>query len=217
MTIQPLEKLTLDLGDLLRDLKAELDDFAEGSVSVHYQAITMMPLLAQITIRNADRRLSYESYMVQNNPGMSDVPPVLNTMWWGLAAGRDAKFAISNTSDKGAEGDVFLDFQGKQHRTAPLHLGPRETKLLWITKALDEMDLSPSQASEGGLTIVARGNQPALIAQGESSTPRPPSRALWNSRPPACNEGARFMLSASRLARLPTTLPSLGRAISSLT
>lgn len=166
MTIQPQENLALDLGRLVGDMGAETDDFAEGSVSVHYQAVTMMPLLGQITITNSELHLSYESYMVQNNAEMSDIPPVLNAMWWGLGQGRDATIAVSNTAAQRVKADVYLDFQGSRHPSRALDLHPHETKVLSIMDLLDDFNMSPAQAPEGGITIVPRRPTATLIAQG---------------------------------------------------
>lgn len=183
LTITPNETLGLDLRKLLGELKGNIgedlpkantldskthvtDDFAEGSVSIHYQASTMMPLLGQITITNPDLHLSHESYMVQNNPEKTSIPSILNTTWWGLRPGRDANIAISNTSDERTTPDMFLDFQGRRHTIRAQDFGPHETKVLSVTKLLGELDLSPSQIPEGGITIINRGLTPALIAQG---------------------------------------------------
>lgn len=183
MTIAPNDTRALDLTNLILELKGNAgeglpkantleskthvpDDFAEGSLSIQYQASPMMPLLGQITIANPELRLSHESYMVQNNPGMSSIAPTLNTTWWGLKPGRDANIAISNTSDKQATADLLLDFQGSRHSTRAQSFGPHETKVVSVTKLLGELDLSPSQIPEGGITIINRGLAPALIAQG---------------------------------------------------
>ncbi len=49
--------------------------------------------------------------------------------------------------------DVFLDFQGKRHVSAPLAFIPHETKVLSITVLLGNLNTSPSGAPEGGITI----------------------------------------------------------------
>jgi len=183
LTIGPNDTLALDLRTLIRELngntgedlpKADTlesktrvtDDFAEGSVSVHYRASPIMALLGQITIANPDLHLSHESYMVQNNLQMSSIPSILNSTWWGLRPGRDANFAISNTSGERTTADIFLDFQGHRHTIRAQVFGPHETKVLSVTKLLGELDLIPSQIPEGGMTIINRGVTPVLIAQG---------------------------------------------------
>src|SRR5581483_444793 len=63
MTIQPQEKLSIDVRKVLTDAAADvLGDFSEGSVSVYFNG-TIMPLPAQLTISNPARSLIMESEM----------------------------------------------------------------------------------------------------------------------------------------------------------
>ncbi len=105
--------------------------------------------------------------MVENDPGHSEIPPVLETLWWGLSAGREATVAISNTGDQRASADLFLEFQGTRHPSASLDFRPHETKVLSVSEFLSELEVSPAQAPEGGITIIARGENPILMAQGK--------------------------------------------------
>ncbi len=105
--------------------------------------------------------------MVESDPGRSDIPSVLNGLWWGIAAGRDAKIMVTNTAGEASTADVFLDFLGERHESAPVVFAPHETKVLSIAQLLGELKLSPVQAPEGGITIIPRGLHPSLLAQGK--------------------------------------------------
>jgi len=167
MTIQPQAKLPVDLRKLLTELGADpTGAFAEGSVSVYFIG-TIMPVVGQLTMTNPARRLVHESEMVENDPGRSDIPAVLNGLWWGLAGGRDGRVMVSNMSGDLKVADVFLDFGGKQHPSAPLVFNPHETKVLSIPQLLADINVSVSEAPEGGITVIQRGAHPALIAQGK--------------------------------------------------
>ncbi len=171
MSIQPQEKLPVDLKQLLTDLGADVNgSFAEGSVSVYFMG-TIMPLAGQLTMTNPALSLIHESEMVQNDPGHSDLPPVLNGLWWNIGGGRDARIMVSNTSGSPVTADVFLDFQGQRHPSAPLTFLANETKVLSITKLLGELNTAQPQAPEGGITILTRGPNPTLIAQGKILDP----------------------------------------------
>jgi len=126
-----------------------------------------MPLAGQLTMTNPALSLVHESEMVENDPGHSDIPPVLNGLWWGIGGGRDARIMVSNTAGQPVMADVFLDFQGKRHESAPLSFLANETKVLSITKLLDDLHASPAQVPEGGITILTRGPKPTLIANGK--------------------------------------------------
>ena len=74
---------------------------------------------------------------------------------------------VSNMSGDLKVADVFLDFGGKQHPSAPLVFNPHETKVLSIPQLLADINASVSEAPEGGITVIQRGAHPALIAQGK--------------------------------------------------
>ncbi len=170
--IQPQERLTVDLASLLTDTGGDLaEDFAEGSISIQYRARGMRPLLGQVTITNPQEHLVYESQMAGKDSGRSDIPPVLTGLWWGLEAGRDATMAVSNTAGQRAEADVFVEFHGAQYPSAPLSFRPHETKLLSIRELLADLNLSPAQVPDGGITIISRRTTPTLIAQGKILDP----------------------------------------------
>jgi hypothetical protein len=171
MTIQSGEKQSLDLGAALTELGADVTgDFAEGSVAVYFNG-TVMPLPGQLTVSNPARSLSLESEMVDNSPGLGLLPATLNTLWWGLGGGREARIMVSNTSGDSVTADVFLDFQGDRHESAPLVFAPHETKVISIAQLLGNLKVSPAQAPEGGITIISRSPKPALIAQGKITDP----------------------------------------------
>jgi len=171
MTIASGQKLPVDLRVLLTELGADVnDDFAEGSVSIYFNG-TIMPLAGQLTMSNPARSLVLESEMVDNSPGLGLLPRALNAVWWGLGGGREARIMVSNTSGDRVTADVYLDFQGQRHESAPLTFAPHETKILSVTHLLGELKVSPAQAPEGGISIIGRGARPALIAQGKITDP----------------------------------------------
>jgi len=166
MTIQPQEKLSLDLRTLLTSLAADVTgDFAEGSVAIYFNG-TIMPLAGQLTMSNPARSLMLESEMVDNSPGLGLLPPVLHALWWGLGSGREARIMVTNTSGDATTADVFLDFQGGRHESPPLVFAPHEVKVLSINELPGDLKVSPAQAPEGGITIVPRGSKGTLVAQG---------------------------------------------------
>lgn len=171
-TIQPQEKLSIDLATLITALGGDPDGaFAEGSVAIYFLG-TMMPIVGQISIRNPRLGLAHESEMVENDPGRSDVPAVLNGVWWGLGGGNSAKVMVSNTSDKPQFANVYLDFDGKRHAVnPPLLFKPYETKVLDITRLVGSLGVDPAGAPSSGLTIVQIGPHPALIANGKITDP----------------------------------------------
>jgi len=124
MTIQPYEKLSIDLRKLLVGLSADvIGDFSEGSVTIYFNG-TIMPLAGQVTITDPLRNLSLESQMIDSPPGLGLLPKELHGLWWGISAGRDATIVVTNTSIEGVSADVFLDFHGKRRPSGPLFLGP---------------------------------------------------------------------------------------------
>jgi hypothetical protein len=171
MTIQPQEKLALDLASLLASLSADVTgDFAEGSISIYFNG-TIMPLAGQLTMSNPARRLVLESEMIDNSPGLGLLPPALNGLWWGLGGGRDGRIMVTNTGGEASTADVYLDFLGERHESARLVFTAHETKVLSIAELLGDLKVSPAQAPEGGITIVPRGPNPPLVAQGKITDP----------------------------------------------
>jgi len=124
-------------------------------------------VVGQVTLTNPALPLVHESEMVENDPGRTDIPPVLNGLWWNLAPGRDARIMVANMSPLSVTADVFLDYGGERYPSAPLSFGPHELKVLSIIQLLGEQRASPSEAPEGGITILQRGGVPKLIAQGK--------------------------------------------------
>jgi len=98
MTIQPSAKLPLDLRALLTQHGADVNgEFGEGSIAVHFEG-TIMPVVGQVTPTNSALRVVHDSEMVENDPGRTDIPPILNGLWWNLAPGRDARIMVANMS-----------------------------------------------------------------------------------------------------------------------
>jgi hypothetical protein len=171
MTIQPGAKLPIDLRGLLVQLSADPSGtFAEGSVSVYFEG-TIMPLVGQLTLANPALHWSQEAEMVENDPGRSDIPTVLNGTWWGLSGGRDARIMVTNTSGNLQVADVFLNFDGQQHQSPAVVFNPHETKILSVADLLSKLSLSPAQEPQGSITLVQQGANPALIAQGRVTDP----------------------------------------------
>ena len=163
--------MPVDLAGLIASLGADpTGPFGEGSISVYFTG-TIMPLVGQLTMTNPALRLVHESEMVENDPGRSDIPAELSGLWWGLSGGRDARIMVANMSANTVTADVFLDFQGHRHQGVALVFNPNETKVLSITRMLGDLNASPSEAPEGGITIIQRGPNPSLIAQGKVTDP----------------------------------------------
>ncbi|MFB3924277.1 MAG: Ig domain-containing protein [Terriglobia bacterium] len=203
MSIQPQEKLPVDLGTLLASLSADVTgDFSEGSVSIYFTG-TIMPLAGQLTMTNPLKSLSLESEMVDNSPGLGLLPPVLNAVWWSLGGGREGRIMVTNTSGDSVTADVFLDFQGQRHDSAPLAFAPHETKVLSIAGLLGDLKVSPAQAPEGGITIIHRGPKPALIAQGKITDPTTGFSTSLNFMDPSLQRA-----SALHASGVPIGLPS---------
>jgi hypothetical protein len=167
VTIQPNAKLAIDLRAFLTQHGADVaGEFGEGSVAVYFEG-TMMPVAGQVTVSNAALRLAHEAEALENDPGRTDIPSALNSAWWNLAPGRDARVMVANMSPNSVTADVYLDYLGERHPSAPLTFVPHELKVLSITQLLGEQNTSPAQAPAGGITIVQRGDNPRLAAQGK--------------------------------------------------
>ena len=82
-----------------------------------------MPVVGQVTLTNPALPLVHESEMVENDPGRTDIPPVLNGLWWNLAPGRDARIMVANMSPLAVAADVFLDYEGRATRARRSILG----------------------------------------------------------------------------------------------
>ena len=171
-TIAPRQKLAIDLASLITQLGGDpTGAFAQGSASIYFVG-TIMPIVGQITATNPQLSLVHESVMVEHDPGRSDIPVVLNGLWWGLGSGRTATVMVSNTSASAQTAQVYLDVQGqRQTLSTPLSFIPYETKVLDITQLLTSLGVDPAQAPEGGITIVQSGGTPSLVAAGRITDP----------------------------------------------
>ncbi|MGH9356355.1 MAG: hypothetical protein ACRD10_09525, partial [Terriglobia bacterium] len=169
-SIQPGQRLALSVRHLLDKQGQDAGGpFGEGNISIRYKG-SMMAVVGQMSVVNSALSLIHESEMTENDPGMSDVPAALNGLWWGLGAGQEANVYVSNTAARPVIADVFLDFLGMRHASEALTFRGHETKVLSIAALLNAMNLSPTQAPEGGITIIGRG-APALIAEGAVMDP----------------------------------------------
>jgi len=183
MTIQPQQKLPIDLRNLLTQLAADTaGDFGEGSLAIQLKTSTM-PLGASLTVSDPAGRMVLQPNMVNKSPGLTHLPRELHGLWWGIGGPRDARIMVSNTSAKAVLADVHLDFLGEQHASAPLSFQPHETKVLSISALLAGSGLSPAGATNGGISIVPRGGEPALIAQGTIGDPMTGFSAAINFPP----------------------------------
>lgn len=166
MTIHSQEKLMIDLGVLLVNLGADSeDDFQEGSISVSYVSDTR-PIMGQITVSNASAGLVFESRLAINDPDDSNIPAVLEGLWWSLTPDGEARVMVANTLNSPITADVSLTFSGQRHPTTPINFGPYETKVLSITELLARLNVEAGHISEGGITIAGHSPSPALIATG---------------------------------------------------
>ena len=171
MTIEPGAKLAIDMRTMIQGLGEDPDgSFGQGSIQIYFSG-TIMPLVGQVTMTNPALHLSQEAEMVENDPGRTDIPPVLSGAWWGLSAGREADVMVANTSANTITAAVFLDFNGKRRQSKPLVFNPNETKVISIPQLLGDMNASPSEVPQGGITIIQIGPNPSLIAQGRVTDP----------------------------------------------
>lgn len=171
-TLQPQAKLPFDLAATITSLGGDpAGPYSEGSIAVYYLG-TIMPVVGQITEANPSLGLTHQVDMVENDPGRSDIPPVLNGVWWGLGEGRAASVTVTNSSNTPQFANVYLDFQGSRHAVnPPLSFAPFETKVLDIGQLLASVGASPSGVPEGGITIQQIGPYPALMASGKIIDP----------------------------------------------
>ncbi|MGH9345032.1 MAG: peptidoglycan DD-metalloendopeptidase family protein, partial [Terriglobia bacterium] len=171
-TLQPQAKLPFDLAGTITSLGGDpTGAYAEGSVAVYYMG-TIMPVVGQITETNPELGLTHQVDMVENDPGRSDIPAVLNGVWWGIGGGQAATVTVTNSSDTPQFANVYLDFQGSRHAVnPPLSFGPFETKTLDVGQLLASAGASPASAPEGGITIQQIGPNPALMASGKITDP----------------------------------------------
>ena len=166
MNISSQEKLMIELQSLVASLNGESeDDFQEGSISVRYASDTR-PIMGQITVTNPYLNLIFESRLAINDPGDSNIPAVLEGIWWGLKPGRQTKVMVANTSNSSVTADVSLTFRGQRHLGALISFAPYETKVLSIRELLAKFNADTEFVSEGGITITGHSPSPVLIASG---------------------------------------------------
>jgi hypothetical protein len=132
-TIQPQEKASVDLGELLRNLSVDTTgEFADGSFAVNFTSDEKKAMAAQLLISNPVTGIHFTSPTFKNDNGQSGLPPTLHLLWWGLADGRDVGIVVTNVSSNPVVADVFMDFKGKHHPASPLFFSPHETKVLSV-------------------------------------------------------------------------------------
>lgn len=205
-TLQPQAKLPFDLAGTITGLGGDpTGPYSEGSIAVFYMG-TIMPVVGQITEANPSLGLTHQVDMVENDPGRSDIPPVLNGVWWGLGEGRVASVTVTNSSNTPQFANVYLDFQGSRHAVnPPLSFAPFETKVLDISQLLASVGAGPSAVPEGGITIQQIGPYPALMASGKIIDP-----ATGFSSTIDFPEPERQLASALHATGLPVGTPTKG-------
>ncbi|MBZ5670412.1 MAG: hypothetical protein LAO04_11860 [Acidobacteriia bacterium] len=165
MTIRPSEELTIDVRDLLADLNVDYrGDFLEGTLSINFKG-KGNPLAGRMVIAGPHERQNIGPVWSMGEFGQDMLPPVLNNYWHDLGGTRDAWVTVSNMSSQPAVGDVHFDIAGKRYSPAPLRFAPYQTHQLSVTEILAALEITPYQATLGGLSIVPRG-QPTLVASG---------------------------------------------------
>lgn len=171
-TIQPQQKLAINIAsEIVKAGGSPYGAFSQGSVAIYFMG-TIMPVAGQMTVTNPALSLTHQVDMVENDPGRSDIPAVLNGAWWGLGGGNEAQVFVSNTGDTPQFANIYLAFQGKRHEVKPaLMFKPYETKALDIAKLLEGIGVDPAEAPSGGITIIQAGPNPALIASGKITDP----------------------------------------------
>jgi hypothetical protein len=78
---------------------------------------------------------------------------------------------VTNSSGNLQVADVFLNFDGQQHQSPAIVFNPHETKILSLADLLSKLSFSPAQEPQGSITLIQRGANPALIAQGRVTDP----------------------------------------------
>ena len=166
MTIQPNEPLDLDIREVLTDLSADTHgDFSEGSLSLHFKG-KGNPLGGRMLVEGKYVSWNLGPVWKEGEFGQSMIPQRLDTFWWDLGGTRDVEIRVDNTSSEAVVADLYLDFKGKRHPSAPLHFAPYEMKHLDISQLLAQMGLTAYEAPLGGMSIVSRTAQPVLVAEG---------------------------------------------------
>ena len=164
-TIQSQQKLALDVGQLLGKMGLDpTGEFGQGSIAVYFEG-TIMPVVGQVTIQSPATRLVHEAEMVENDPGRSDIPAVLDGLWWGLGGGRDAQIVVTNMASQQVTADVSLDYGGARHASSPLMFAPHEQKTLSVAQLLAAQGTSPAEAAAGGITIMGHGLTPRSVSE----------------------------------------------------
>ena len=171
MTIQPQERLELDIKQLLTDLSVDYKgDFYEGSVSLHFKG-TGNPLGGRMGVETPEGVWNLGPVWREGEAGQNMIPSALESLWWDLGGSRDAILNVVNISPEPVEADLFLDFQGQRHAARPLKFAPHEMKNISVTEVLAEMRLTAYKAPLGGISIVGHSPTPALIARGKLADP----------------------------------------------
>lgn len=167
MTIKPQERLELDIKKLLTGQGVDYrGDFYEGSVSLHFKG-KGNPLGGRMIVEGPDEAWNLGPEWREGEFGQSMIPERLNSLWWELGGSRDGELNVNNIVGKPVEAVVYLDIQGKRHAARTIRFAPYQMAHLSVTELLAEMKMTPYQATEGGISIVANSPEPTLIAQGK--------------------------------------------------
>jgi hypothetical protein len=171
MTIQPQERLELNIKQLLTDLSVDYrGDFYEGSVSLHFKG-PGSPLGGRMGVETPEGVWNLGPVWREDPGGQTMIPTQLNTLWWDLGGGRDALLNLVNVSSEPVAADLFLEFQGTRHPAQPLQFAPHEMKNVSVTELLAGMRLTAYKAPVGGISIVSHTPTPVLVARGKLTDP----------------------------------------------
>jgi len=166
-TIGPRDDVEIDMKEFLSDLGVDYrGDFLEGSLSIHFKG-QGNPLGGRMIIEGPHETLNLGPVWSMGEFGQNMVPTVLNALWYDLGGSRDVEATVTNITGQPVVADFHIEFAGKRRTPEALRFAPHETKHVPITEALVSLKLTAFQAPTGGFTIAARGNQPALVAQGK--------------------------------------------------
>ena len=167
LTIRPDERLEINIKKLLTDLGVDYrGDFYEGSVSLHFKG-KGNPLGGRMIVEGPNEAWNLGPVWRAGEHSQNMIPEQLNSLWWDLGGSRDAELNVNNILGKPVEADVYLDIAGKRHTAKTIRFRPYEMVHLSVAELLAGIELTPYKAPFGGVSIIAKSAEPALIAQGK--------------------------------------------------
>ena len=155
-TLQPLDHLSLRLGDLIKSGK-----FKEGSLEVSFKHDNGMALGPQLTIADSQAGISFDM-----EPIMGPRSSRLEALWWSSDEKMRGQFMLSNTKEQPLDVKVSFDWQGAQTPALSITLLSHQTAVLDIDKIVKELNPANNSIGYGGISITHDGNPEALIAHG---------------------------------------------------